>query len=65
MSFLSSFFKNFVLQKSCLQADLDVGTYNVLTFSSGTKLLQEESESGQVTIVKGTEENARLTKACK
>ncbi|XP_066920959.1 EF-hand calcium-binding domain-containing protein 7-like [Clytia hemisphaerica] len=51
--------------KSCLQVDLDIGLYDILTFSSGAKLLEEESDSGQVNIVKGSGEDARLTKACK
>ena len=49
----------------CLLADVDIGIYNILTFSSGIKLYVEESESGRVSLSKGTGDECRLTKSCK
>lgn len=62
---LVAFSNSLINGKYCLQADVNIGVYNLLSFSSGNKLYAEESDSGQVSLVKGRGEDAKLTKPCR
>lgn len=62
---LISFSDSIIDDKVCLSADVDIGIYNIFTYSSGCKLTVDESESGKVVLAKGTGEECRLTKLCK
>ena len=56
---------NTSLERSCLQCEVDIGVYTVYVFSSGAQLLSDSSVNGELTIVKESGDEARLTKACK
>jgi len=62
---LVAFSNSIVEGRYCLQSNVDIGVYTLLTYTSGVKLQPEYSNSGKVNLVKGSEEETRLTKLSK
>ncbi|XP_065069056.1 EF-hand calcium-binding domain-containing protein 7-like [Rhopilema esculentum] len=63
---LVSFTETKIDQKFCLRANVEAGSYQLLTFTSGVSMCQDqENPATPSKLLIGDEDNAKFTKACR